>query len=66
MIVFSSKDAAIREGFQVDEFDCEHRLFIVVKDMARGNMRVRMRAFAKASAEEIAQRCPQGEGFSVN
>lgn len=59
MMIFSSKYAALREGFQIDDFDCEHRLHIVVKDVPRGNVRVRMRAFAMATDEEIAQRCPQ-------
>lgn len=56
MIVFSSTAAAIREGFQVDDFDLEHALFIVIKDVARSGVRMRMRAFARASVEELALR----------
>lgn len=56
MIIFSSTAAAIREGFQVDELDLEHSLFIVIKDVARSGIRMRMRAFARASVEELALR----------
>lgn len=55
MIIFSSTNAAIREGFVIDELDREHSLFIVIKDMARNGVRARMRAFARPSVEEIAR-----------
>lgn len=61
MTIFSSTSAAIREGFRVDDFDREHKLFIVVKDLSRGSLLMRMRALARPTAEEVAQRCPRSD-----
>lgn len=56
MIVFSSKAAALREGFRIDEFDRETRMFIVVKEITSRKRRRRMRAFAHPGADDITQR----------
>lgn len=47
MVVFSSCEAAMKEGFGVYDFDNESKMYIVVKDFQRGNARVRMLALAR-------------------
>lgn len=47
MIVFSSPEAAIREGFRVVDFDREYQLYIVEKDLDRRPLRMRVCAFAR-------------------
>lgn len=64
MIVFSNTDAAAREGFFIDDFDRENRLFIVVKDTVRGQFRVRMRAFAQVDAEELARSAAEPDSLN--
>lgn len=53
MTIFSSPTAALKEGFRIDDFDREYQMFIVVKDRAVGARRVRLRAFARATSQEI-------------
>lgn len=53
MVVFSSTQAAQREGFHIDEFDRDYQLYIVVKDVRRGRRKARMRAFARASHDDM-------------
>jgi hypothetical protein len=47
MVVFSTPEAAIREGFTVIDFDREYDLYIVEKDVSRSGYRAKMLAFAR-------------------
>jgi hypothetical protein len=51
MVVFSSPQAAIREGFRILEYDAEYRLYIVEKDLPRKPLRAKMCAFARPEKE---------------
>jgi hypothetical protein len=47
MYVFSSPEAALREGFRILDFNREYGLYIVEKDVQRRLHRAKMCAFAK-------------------
>lgn len=51
MVVFSSTEAAMREGFHVVDFDCEYRLYVVEKDLFRRPYKSKVVAFARGTRE---------------
>jgi hypothetical protein len=56
MVVFSSPEAAMREGFQVVEFNREVDLYVVVKDFQRPDgRRARAIAFARRTDEGVGR-----------
>jgi hypothetical protein len=57
MIVFSSLEAARREGFQPFDFDREQNLFVVQADMRRSSYRVKMLALARNPLTTALPRC---------
>ncbi len=52
MVVFSSPEAAIREGFRIVEFDREYQLYLVEKDLSRRPLRAKICAFARARLQK--------------
>lgn len=47
MIIFSSPEAALKEGFRILDFDREYQLYIVEKDISRKPHRAKICAFAR-------------------